>query len=134
MDKPKEKHAVGIKYTRHSPHINPTSRSIAFETNKPNIPDQLKEFGQVTSYGKRPTHGHLTVSICYDYDEVLEYVASLGKDKPEKKKADRRYAIGQAAYMCFSCKLTDCPYRWDKKMNINDPEFMTCPFRERQDT
>ena len=135
MDKPKEKRMIGITAQRGERGESKKSRYIGFDCKYSNIVKQLKEFGHVESKAQGIAgRGYLVVDACYSYSEVLEYIKFLGKDKPEKKKADRRYAIGQAAYMCFSCKLTDCPYRWDKKMNINDPEFMTCPFRERQDT
>ena len=136
MDKPKEKRLLGIRSTRYSPGNSTFVRTIVFDCKYQSVANKLKSFGTVQRWCQSEyKHAYmLTVDTFYDYDEVLEYVKSLGKEKPEKKEIDRRYAIGQAASVCFSCSRTLCPFRWHYKMNINDEGFMPCPFRKRLDT
>ena len=133
MDKPKEKRMIAIKQVFN----NDSTRSIHFDCSYPNIVEQLKEFGFVYWAENERPRGFLNVDACYDFNEVLKYIKFLGKEKPEKKKPLTHSRLShrhKIAYACYSCKLKDCPFRWNPKRNFNNPEFAECPFYQRRDT
>ena len=129
MDKPKTKALFILRWH------DPDKRKLGFDCASSSAVELLTEFGDIVFWPDTEKRGTLVVNDCYKFGEVLRYIKSLSKEKPDKKKkVDRRYATGAAASVCFSCRWLECPYRWDAKMNINTQGFVMCPFRERLDT